>query len=393
MKVDENTYETIDLYLNGELEAEALQSFVDKLGSDTDFSILVCNQKVANDIILGNRLSVVKQMMDSDFKSKYTKNNNTKWAIGGLLGLSLLTCSILYLNNTASITSSKQYVETKKTILKSSSNLSYQNTNNGNNESNKKSTKPMSLAQPIIKNPVASNYKNSDFTNSISSTSEKKSLNKNTQLSIDTIYKKNSITENSINTKYQTNILEDSYITNQKTDICAGVTIEAILTVDASCLNKNNGELHINKQSLKGGQSPYTYVLITQTNDTIRQEKTSFVSLPKGQYKLYFEDANKCSSEYKKPIYVNEKSCNTGAHSFSPHSGEHFNYPISLDSDAEIIIYNRSGQIVQQTTVLKGESNYWDGTNQNGQLLSTGLYIYIIKYTSGTKETGEVVIF
>jgi len=176
-------------------------------------------------------------------------------------------------------------------------------------------------------------------------------------------------------------------------DICSGVTIEAILTTEAACSQKTDGEIRINEKSMRGGQYPYMYILINTSNDTVRQKTSSFVSLAAGQYTLIFKDANNCFSTYKKPLFVNEKSCKQGAQSFNPHAGERFNYPVSDESDAQIIIYNRGGQSVYKTNLLKGETQFWDGTNQNGQILPTGMYIYIIEYVSGIKETGEIVIF
>lgn len=382
MKANEIIYEWIDRYLNGQLEGEELSAFTHKLESDAEFSTLVENQKAANVIILGNRLAIVKQMMDADFKSTGNKNTAAKWGLGGLLGASVLIGSLLYFSDSttpvpSSSTNFTYPIETQK-----------QSSNTQSPEPDKEI--PGRTYQPLDKKIDTSaaidtvNVKtfstgiieHSDFaTNPVSKLSNG-SIN---PVNIDSIQVKNQLPGSN------KNIL--------KPDICLDVVIEGILRVDAACTYASDGEIHIIENSMKGGLSPYTYVLINKTNDTVRQKTTSFVSLAKGQYKLLFEDANNCLTVYKKPLYVNEKSCTQRTQSFSPHAGEQFSYPVSGVSDAQITIYNRGGQNVYKTNLSKGESGLWDETNQNGQLLPTGMYIYIIEYVSGIKETGEVVIF
>jgi hypothetical protein len=382
MKPDEIVYEWIDRYLNGELKGNELSDFTNKLTSDGDFSALVQNQKAANDIILGNRLSAVKQMMDENFKSTDTKNNTaTKWGLGGLLGVSVLISGILYFSDNtvipissfSSTTVSNNIVETQK----QSSNILASKPDEKLHEEvfhplYEKINKPSSADRTLLLDV----QKSSD--NATNTTTER--INQSIHpTSVDTIQIKNQVLTTPINI--------------QKHDLCLGVVIEAILTVDAACTNKTDGEIHIIENSIKGGQSPYTYILINKSHDTMRQKTTDFVSLSAGQHTLFFKDANNCFSTYKKPLYVNEKSCKQEAQSFSPSAGEHFNYPESDNSDAQITIYNRGGQTVYKTNLSKGISQFWDGTNRNGQLLPTGMYIYIIEYFSGNRETGEVVIY
>ncbi len=379
MKPDENLYEWIDGYLNGELNDEALSAFMHKLESDKEFSALLQNQKAANDIILGNRLMQVKQMMDADFKAADNKHKTGRWRLGGLLGTAAIVGSLLYLSNKTALT--KSFVDT----------------NTGTQQSIPH-TAPSDLHKeaPVHKQQQ---YKNkSAQTQAVTDTATTNLLLPGTHSGVEIsafyeIKKPNNLHQTTIDSVLIKNQLPGIYKTTEKTDLCKDVVIEGILRVDAACLHKNDGEITIIEGSVKGGQSPYTFGLVNQATDTLRQKTRSFTYLAAGQYNLFFEDANNCICAYKKPLNINEKSCNTPTQSFSPHAGEYFTYPVSGEQDANITLYNRAGQLVYKARLSKGESGSWDGTNQNGQLLSTGVYIYIIEYLSGTKETGEVVIF
>jgi hypothetical protein len=380
MKPDDIVYEWIDRYLKGQLEGEELSAFIHKIESDVDFSTLVQNQKAANAIIVGNRLAMVKQQMDADFKASDTKNR-AKWGLGGVLGVSVLICSIVYLSDTTApiMPSNKRLIVQQRSIHVSSSTLEKASVESASKQLHKNTIMPVAIDTVRIKTFPSEIHQSSGFDNNTISDQKNRMGNNVNQSILDTFAIKN----------HPPNINKNV----GKADICSGVTIEAILTTEAACSHKTDGEIHINEKSMRGGQYPYMYILINTSNDTVRQKTSSFVSLAAGQYILIFKDANSCLSIYKKPLFVNEKSCKQAAQSFNPHAGERFNYPVSDQSDAQIIIYNRGGQSVYKTNVLKGESQFWDGTNQNGQILPTGMYIYIIEYVSGIKETGEVVIF
>jgi hypothetical protein len=380
MKPDDIVYEWIDHYLKGQLEGEELSAFIHKIESDVGFSTLVQNQKAANAIIVGNRLAMVKHQMDADFKASDAKNS-TKWGLGGLLGMSVLICSVVYISDTTApiIPSNKRSIVQQQSIHVSSSTIERLSVEPTSQQLHKNTIIPVAVDTVRIKSFPSEIDQSSSFGNTIISEQKNRISNNATQSILDTVAIKNQ----------RSNINKNI----GKTDICSGVTIEAILTTEAACSHKADGEIHINEKSIRGGQYPYMYILINTSNDTVRQKTNSFVSLAAGQYTLIFKDANSCLSTYEKPLFVNEKSCKQAAQSFNPHAGERFNYPVSDESDAQIIIYNRGGQSVYKTNLLKGESQFWDGTNQNGQILPTGMYIYIIEYVSGIKETGEVVIF
>ena len=384
MKPDEIIYEWIDRYLTGQLVGEELSAFTEKLASDATFYLLVENQKAANTIILGNRLAQIKQQMDADFRSKDTKRNLTKWGISGLLGISVVICTLVYRSDIP---------ESEPTAPQQINDPKFASVNRSS-----KHTEHPAEEKTLSSNIHTGIYRPAETTDS----GNKKSLpdlNPNAGFDTNTtsyIQKTGSTNFNEAvaeEQKINTNQFTDTHPGKPKTELCQGVTIEAVLTIDAACANKYDGEIQIAEHTVKGGLAPYTYTLINKTNDTVRQQSPSFVSLHAGQYTLFFEDANRCLSAYKKPLYVHEKSCTAPAQSFSPRAGERFEYPVSGDSDADITIYNRGGQAIYKTHLQRGASDFWEGTNQNGQLLSAGVYIYIIEYVSGIKETGEVVLF
>jgi len=75
-------------------------------------------------------------------------------------------------------------------------------------------------------------------------------------------------------------------------------------------------------------------------------------------------------------------------------------YRLSEDSEVSIIIHDVSGREVRRINlgqqfageyVNKDRALYWDGRNERGEIVSSGLYFYTLK-AGGISQTGKMVI-
>ena len=67
--------------------------------------------------------------------------------------------------------------------------------------------------------------------------------------------------------------------------------------------------------------------------------------------------------------------------------GVYFN---NLTSSSEIFIYSLTGELVEQIQPIS-ETWIWNGTNQTGQSVFSGVYLYVIKDENQTK-TGKLTV-
>lgn len=64
-----------------------------------------------------------------------------------------------------------------------------------------------------------------------------------------------------------------------------------------------------------------------------------------------------------------------------------------LTSDATIRIYTISGELVTIIEETDGDGNAtWDGKNQNGEEVVSGVYIYLITSDDGRTITGKLAV-
>ncbi len=62
---------------------------------------------------------------------------------------------------------------------------------------------------------------------------------------------------------------------------------------------------------------------------------------------------------------------------FNPSTTIHFELNTENTEDAEIIIYNLKGQKIRQYSIFNNQSSIiWDGTDESGKLVTSGVYFY-----------------
>ena len=62
-----------------------------------------------------------------------------------------------------------------------------------------------------------------------------------------------------------------------------------------------------------------------------------------------------------------------------------------LPTNSQVMIYTISGKLVRTLTESNTEISF-DGKNITGDVISQGMYVYVIKTQKGLKKTGKIAV-
>ncbi len=78
---------------------------------------------------------------------------------------------------------------------------------------------------------------------------------------------------------------------------------------------------------------------------------------------------------------------------FNPTTTISFNLTTEHTENMELIIYNIKGQKVKQLSAISGQQSvFWDGTDENNKLVSSGIYLYKLNIDEKTKSLGKMLL-
>lgn len=364
MKEGVEYYFEIDQYLNGELSNDALLKFEKALAEDPALRDEVANQQLLNEIVLGAELDVLRERIKKDINKLDQKKISKKWFLGGslLLLISAATGIGLSINNKSEKTSSVKNSTEKPVFI--------------NSDSSNSSELPLSENKRPKNKELRIIAKSSKLPERLSDTIQEEHKNEN---------------ETPLKTETNTVILDTLAIKpslGQKTDPCTGVNINFTVSSASSCSGGATGEIKLTENSLKGGTAPYSYEFNGSGNFS---SVSSYTNLRPGSYTVKVKDQSGCVKE--KSVLVSEKVCyRKQSFSFSPEFGETLKIPVSSEEAGTLSIYNRAGLLIFKTKTGQGEIAEWNGSDMTGNLAVAGLYVYIVEYTNGQKENGQITV-
>lgn len=168
---------------------------------------------------------------------------------------------------------------------------------------------------------------------------------------------------------------------------CQHVVIKAYVGETKPCNGSRNGLLSV--ENIRGGTAPYTFSLDKGKNF---QEEHVFSHLQASYYDVLVKDAKGCETYVTQQHHLKSKLCvSIAEHSFNPHI-ETWELPNDIEKAGEISIVSKEGKQVYMRSFGLNEKITWDGSAQNGPLLSSGIYIYTIKYSDGITEQGKITL-
>jgi len=359
MNFNEETYWQIEDYIKGKLDGSALVEFESKMTKDTNLKLEIELQKLADKLIVENRLLSASHVSLNTIESLKNSYSRKKIVVAGIVAL-ISICTLSY------YIFQKESIQYKNVMIAAEKKESKKNTIEAILPPAHKKTKPEVLnveAKREILNPSAS------------------TLN----LIIDTLEK---------SSKTQTELLKTEIVKQEDPAImhsmaipiknpCTDVKIKGNVTVKNACLNEANGQIYVN--GFQGGSSPYTYKVFSVKNGNL----VATDNLSEGFYDVKIFDNSSCSVTYSN-IAMKEISCFEIEKSFNPFIGEILELG-EKDQEGILIIYSKDGDTHYSKHFSKNENLQWNGASNNG-VNETGYYIYTIKYKDGTSIQGEVTV-
>lgn len=155
---------------------------------------------------------------------------------------------------------------------------------------------------------------------------------------------------------------------------------------DEACKGFSDGNVTL---SPSGGTTPYKIAWSNNTTGLTRD------SLTAGRYAFTLIDSNSCKLD--SAVYINDR-CKTDKSTYdiiTPNGDGNNDVLIvpGLDKypNNQMFIYNRWGQLVY---TKKSYQNDWDGTTNDGKLLTTGAYYFVIYLNDATNKqlNGSVTV-
>lgn len=370
MNSEERNFELIEDYLKGKLQGDDLKAFEDAIKENQQLQNQVAVSRLANDLIIANRLQEVKTI----FQEEHAANTkNLSWWKGGITGL--ITISIIGLmwlfffseNENKNIQKESLLLAPgpNKDIVTAHDEDVHKNSEKkpsgkkipGNNKKVKvKKVEPGLSESPNIIQPE----KEIEI---LTQDSETRTIDKVSDPEI------TGIPETPIDAKKSEN------------DPCAEINIQASTSVKSACKNKADGEIIIS--SIKGGESPYQFTITSLSDKTATSEK-----LKAGIYNLTITDSHGCEKTLKE-ISVPEKICLIDYH-FNPYYAEEWTIPTN-NLSGRLFVYDNAGNVYYEKQTTGYGIETWNGESMTG-IITPGFYLFVIKNSDGTEVQGTITI-
>lgn len=365
MSIDDHTYDLIDLYLEGKLPND--HPFVLQLKDDADLLAEVEVRKLLSESVIDYRLMEVERQMENrrqEFKAQDAKKWNwLRWALPVLAVVGIAVYFFPSRPNEEQI-AAKEIPSQKPDVLSSKTELKatiLPKSANSNKIKVNKVEKETEVKQPI--EPEKEESKVSTLPSLIENTPSPMPEQTHTVAPI--AHKEAALTP---------------------VTPCEGVRIKAFIEEIRPCTGRMEGRLTI--KGAKGGKAPYQYSL----DGKQFQEDNTFSGLKPNEYDIVVKDENGCETLVYGKYSLLSRSCITFAeHAFNPNLGP-WPVPSHSEKSGEFTVLDLNGQIAYVKSFDKGEKFTWTGSQNGGDLLLPGTYIYTIKYSDGTTEQGKISV-
>ena len=369
MNQEENTYDLIDQYLQGDLAED--HPFVQQIKDDAELAMEVEVRKLIPDAVVDYRLMSVEKLVASKRK-KFVSQDSSNWK-KLLWAVPVLLIGTLAYFSLPEVTKQETVVSNEKLSIKEIVSIPQQE----EKEQFKTVQEKKAVIEPnqIVKSNEA-----------IGSRAEVK----NVEVIVPEV-----VTPILIEDNKQTPVLHSAKIESAvvKTESiatpvnpCLGIRMKAYIEEGRPCQGSTEG--YLNLKDVRGGKAPYQFSI----NKQQFQIDGKFAGLKSGEYDVFVKDANDCETLVYEKYSLKSKNCNQFAeHVFNPHMST-WDVPNHLEKAGELDVFDKTGQRIFIRPFDKSEKIVWGGTANSGELLLPGVYIYSIKYSDGVVEQGRITI-
>ena len=345
----------IERFVKGKMSEEESLAFKNTMKEDAILEQSVAKESVINLLVVENGLSDIKDLFKNDprfTKAKPVAKTNTKGLIGGSLAIvaCLAVGGYLFFNNEtkpAAAIPQTQTKETEKVVSGKEISAQVVKTANGRIE-----TKKAGYAAKVVKNEVFE-----------------------TEVQASPVAQKEVVAE-----VVQSNKLETWHKQ-------AEVLVEKVDFQKDSCVDFKPIVQFVTKPSLLNGANGSIKCLSNESGLKFKllnagfSDRGVFEQLKAGSYTVLVENDNKCTWQ-KNNVLVSSTFCVDNVNlTFNSSQEANVEIPILVGQQADVVLYNK--QMVQIANFQNVSELIWEGRNQAGSLVETGLYKVEIKYKSG----------
>ena len=368
MSFQEEIFDKIEAYLSGELDAGETTAFENQISADGQLKAEVEKHKVANALIMEQRLLSVKNILQEERIKD--SNSGTSFKPFGFVLLAVAAIGIgtsVWLLNKEDV-GAFSAKEEKTTNQIASGTVASENKNTTENTARITNGTSQSVAA------TADNGFHKQQIQQIEEhlrVDEKGTLYRDTTSSVTKRETTPSILPTTVNPVNKNNVPAD----------VAPCAIHASVKASSSCSHEATGTILVN--AIEGGTKPYSISFSSANNESVVNG-----ALSKGIYNVVVSDAAGCVKTYP-DIVVAEKECPID-YSFNPFIGEKWSIE-SYKAAGQLELYNKGGVLYHKENLDANGVTEWSGMGINNQIIP-GYYIFVIKYADGTSRRGSVTI-
>lgn len=397
MKPEFESYHLIDRYLRDELSPEEREDFNRELAENPDFAEEVAFQREVNELISVNSYAQLREQMTQDIHMRDKNLRLKKWLGGGLALTTLLVASTYFLmddkkDEVRSVVANTEKKPHSEKVPGTDSVIRQVTAQPDTIVSNSKPVVPAITDTEQVAESHGKNERDQDTMKNIVTDRNKNEILQQESPDRQTITATNSgdslvpvkiIEPENVKATVHTPVPEPDLVNNNP---CEEVAIHIPFTVEKACTGQNNGKIQVKENEIRGGTKPYEVELFQGIS---RISSIQYDHLYPGSYTLKVTDKQGCTNSHE--IRVDEKFCQPRNVSIAPNYGEVWEYHGNEGDSYYLSILNQAGQLVYKSALLTGNTT-WAGTFTSGAPVEAGLYIYIVEYTNGKKENGQITI-
>lgn len=362
MNQQELTYWRIHDYLKGKLEGNELVQFENELHTNESLKDEVEMHRLANSLIINNRLNTAKQT-SLDFQKEYKKGNSSaKYIIGSLILIGTLAGTYLFNKTTNDQPKTTKVQEASKIESQPKSAIQLETKTVEKTISTKKTFKQAELK------PTEAVEISLPTTPILVSNSTEKTVNQS---------------DNTIKSVQASTVETITHKPSVQANPCEGIKISANTSSSPTCKDEETGAIYVS--DIKGGNIPYKTEIVSAKENL----KMSNKHLPSGKYSVQISDKNNCSTLIEN-VTVKAIECDSKEEVFNPNIGENLKLP-AHHSKTTFVVYDKTGAVYFKRAIHANETFEWNGQALNGET-ETGHFAYEIIYEDGSKKHNTLTI-
>jgi hypothetical protein len=364
LREQRETFDLIERYLQGSLDQEEHARVEDRIKRDPAFAEEVELSAQVNSVVLGAAMDSLRERMTNDIASLDSKNK-FKWGTAGMVVvLGIVSSAYLYVRD--------DQTETNNLKTNSQISSSVDNTGKSNHEIKRNSSAEPETIKPDSR-MRAEAWKDTNLRVSEFLKQDPEEVLKEEEQKVKSTVKEPGH-------EHQINVIEKPKADKFK--------ISFNPMVFPSCKGEATGRIEIGKEAIEGGTFPYVFTI---DHLGIENSNGLFSGLKEGKHVISIQDKSGCSATQEvnlpgKPCILHK------SFSINPDNGEIWKVPVSEGESGKFTIINKGGLVIFKGNFGNGELNEWNGSDLNGTTVNSGLYVCLLEYSSGEKETVQITI-